>query len=57
MGIQARACRDTRLPVGCTGSRIMTTLLYEMKRRNVKRGLGTLCAGGGMGTAMVVERP
>ena len=44
-------------PVGCTGSRIMTTLIYEMKRRNVRRVLGTLCAGGGMGTAMVIERP
>jgi acetyl-CoA C-acetyltransferase len=43
-------------PVGCTGTRIMTTLLYEMKRRNAKKGLATLCAGGGMGTAIVVER-
>ena len=43
-------------PVGCTGTRIMTTLLYEMKRRDVKKGLATLCAGGGMGTAIVVER-
>ena len=43
-------------PVGCTGTRIMATLLYEMKRRDVKRGLATLCAGGGMGTAIVIER-
>ena len=43
-------------PVGCTGTRIMTTLLYEMKRRDVKRGLATLCAGGGMGTAIFIER-
>ena len=43
-------------PVGCTGTRIMTTLLYEMKRRDAKKGLATLCAGGGMGTAIVVER-
>ena len=43
-------------PVGATGARITTTLLYEMKRRNLNRGMATLCAGGGMGTAMVVER-
>jgi len=43
-------------PVGCTGVRIMTTLLYEMKRRNAKNGLATLCAGGGMGTAIVIKR-
>ena len=43
-------------PVGCTGTRIMTTLIYEMKTRDAKRGLATLCAGGGMGTAIVVER-
>ena len=43
-------------PIGCTGTRIMTTLLYEMKRREVKLGLATLCAGGGMGTAIVIER-
>ncbi len=43
-------------PVGCTGTRIMTTLLYEMKRRDTKKGLATLCAGGGMGTAIVIGR-
>ncbi|MBW1706936.1 MAG: thiolase family protein [Deltaproteobacteria bacterium] len=43
-------------PVGCTGVRIMTTLLYEMKRRDAKNGLATLCAGGGMGTAVVLQR-
>lgn len=43
-------------PVGATGARIMTTLLYEMKRKNLRRGLATLCAGGGMGTAIVLER-
>jgi acetyl-CoA C-acetyltransferase len=42
-------------PVGCTGTRIMTTLLYEMKRRGLSKGLATLCAGTGMGTAIVVE--
>ncbi len=43
-------------PVGCTGARITTTLLYEMNRRDAKIGLATLCAGGGMGTALVVAR-
>ncbi len=43
-------------PVGASGARILTTLLYEMKRRDVKHGLATLCIGGGMGTAVVVER-
>ncbi|MBP7072155.1 MAG: acetyl-CoA C-acetyltransferase [Clostridia bacterium] len=42
-------------PVGASGARILVTLLYEMKRRNVKKGLATLCIGGGMGTALVVE--
>jgi len=43
-------------PVGCTGTRMMTTLIYEMKMRDAKRGLDTFCAGGGMGTAIVIER-
>ena len=43
-------------PIGCTGARIMTTLMYEMKRRNAGRGLATLCISGGMGIAMLVER-
>ncbi|MBN1498089.1 MAG: thiolase family protein [Spirochaetes bacterium] len=43
-------------PVGATGVRIIVTLLHEMKRRDLKRGLATLCAGGGMGTAIVVQR-
>ncbi len=42
-------------PVGASGARILVTLLYEMKRRGSKRGLATLCVGGGMGCAMVVE--
>ncbi len=42
-------------PVGCSGARILVTLLYEMKRRNAKRGLATLCVGGGMGVASIVE--
>ncbi|MFZ2780886.1 MAG: acetyl-CoA C-acetyltransferase [Rectinemataceae bacterium] len=44
-------------PIGASGARILTTLLHEMKRRNVRRGLATLCIGGGMGIAMCVERP
>ncbi|WP_126466330.1 acetyl-CoA C-acetyltransferase [Aedoeadaptatus ivorii] len=43
-------------PIGASGTRILTTLLYEMKRRDAKKGLATLCIGGGMGTAMTVER-
>jgi acetyl-CoA C-acetyltransferase len=42
-------------PIGASGARILTTLLYEMKRRKAKRGLATLCIGGGMGIAMCVE--
>ncbi|MEW5783664.1 MAG: acetyl-CoA C-acetyltransferase [Bacillota bacterium] len=43
-------------PVGCTGTRIVITLLHEMARRGLKLGLATLCVGGGMGMAMIVER-
>jgi len=43
-------------PVGASGARILTTLLYEMQKRDSKRGLATLCIGGGMGTALIVER-
>jgi acetyl-CoA C-acetyltransferase len=43
-------------PVGCTGARIIVTLVQEMKRRNVALGMATLCIGGGQGMAMVVER-
>jgi acetyl-CoA C-acetyltransferase len=43
-------------PIGCTGVRITTTLLHEMKRRKAKRGLATLCISGGMGIALLVER-
>ncbi len=42
-------------PVGASGCRILVTLLYEMKRRNAKTGLATLCVGGGMGVATIVE--
>src|SRR5712692_1117841 len=43
-------------PIGCTGVRITTTLLHEMKKRGAKRGLATLCISGGMGIALLVER-
>ena len=42
-------------PVGATGSRLIVTLMYELKKRGEKYGLATLCAGGGMGTAVVIE--
>ncbi len=44
-------------PIGASGCRILNTLLFEMKRRNAKKGLATLCIGGGMGVALCVERP
>lgn len=44
-------------PIGCTGMRIVVTLLHEMKRRNAKYGLATLCVSGGLGMAMLFERP
>jgi acetyl-CoA C-acetyltransferase len=44
-------------PIGASGARVLNTLLSEMKRRDAKRGLATLCIGGGMGVAMCVERP
>ena len=43
-------------PIGASGARVLTTLLYEMKRRDAKKGLATLCIGGGMGVAMCVQR-
>jgi len=43
-------------PIGASGARVLTTLLHEMARRNAKKGLATLCIGGGMGIAMAVER-
>jgi acetyl-CoA C-acetyltransferase len=43
-------------PIGCTGVRITTTLLHEMKKRQAKRGIATLCISGGMGIALLVER-
>ncbi|MEZ0495574.1 acetyl-CoA C-acetyltransferase [Sphingomonas sp. IW22] len=43
-------------PIGASGARVLTTLLYAMQRRDAKKGLATLCIGGGMGIAMCVER-
>jgi acetyl-CoA C-acetyltransferase len=43
-------------PIGASGARVLNTLLFEMKRRDVRKGLATLCIGGGMGIAMAVER-
>ncbi len=43
-------------PIGASGARVLTTLLYEMQRRDVHKGLATLCIGGGMGIAMCLER-
>lgn len=44
-------------PVGCTGARILVSLIYEMQKRDAKKGLATLCVGGGMGCAAIIERP
>ncbi|MFT7311690.1 MAG: acetyl-CoA C-acetyltransferase [Paracoccaceae bacterium] len=44
-------------PIGASGCRVLNTLLFEMQRRGAKKGLATLCIGGGMGVAMCVERP
>ena len=43
-------------PIGASGARVLTTLLYEMQKRDAKKGLATLCIGGGMGVAMCLER-
>jgi acetyl-CoA C-acetyltransferase len=43
-------------PIGASGARVLTTLLHEMVRRDAKKGLATLCIGGGMGIALTVER-
>jgi len=44
-------------PIGASGARILTTLLYAMERRNARRGIASLCLGGGNGVAVAVERP
>ena len=43
-------------PIGASGARVLTTLLYEMQKRDAKKGLATLCVGGGMGVSMCIER-
>ena len=44
-------------PIGASGARILVTLLHEMQRRNAKKGIASLCIGGGMGVALTIERP
>jgi acetyl-CoA C-acetyltransferase len=44
-------------PIGASGTRVLVTLLHELGKRGARRGLATLCIGGGMGIAMCVERP
>jgi len=44
-------------PIGASGCRVLVTLLHEMKRQKAKKGLATLCIGGGMGVALTVEAP
>jgi acetyl-CoA C-acetyltransferase len=43
-------------PIGASGTRVLVTLLHEMQKRNARKGLVTLCIGGGMGIAMCLER-
>jgi acetyl-CoA C-acetyltransferase len=43
-------------PIGASGARILVTLLHEMQRRNAKKGIASLCIGGGMGVALTIER-
>jgi acetyl-CoA acetyltransferase len=43
-------------PLGCSGARLLTTLLYELERRSAKRGLVTMCIGMGQGVATIIER-
>ena len=43
-------------PIGCTGARLLVTIAHEMKRKNQKHGLITMCIGGGQGMAMIIER-
>jgi acetyl-CoA C-acetyltransferase len=43
-------------PIGASGARILTTLVHEMQKRDAKKGLATLCIGGGMGVALCLER-
>jgi acetyl-CoA C-acetyltransferase len=43
-------------PIGASGARVLVTLLHEMQKRDAKKGLATLCIGGGMGVALCVER-
>jgi len=42
-------------PVGCSGARILVTLIHELRRRGLRRGMASLCVGGGMGAATIIE--
>jgi acetyl-CoA acetyltransferase len=44
-------------PLGCSGARLLTTLVWEMRRRGARRGLATMCVGVGQGVATIVENP
>ena len=44
-------------PIGASGCRILVTLLHEMQKRNARKGIASLCIGGGMGVALTIERP
>ena len=54
--LSAAALIETKRPIGASGARILTTLLHAMKRLDKKRGLASLCIGGGEAVALVVER-
>jgi acetyl-CoA acetyltransferase len=62
MGLDSKICNvngggvSLGHPIGCTGTRIVVTLMHEMQRRQSKYGLAALCIGGGQGMAMVLER-
>ena len=51
-----RGCAAQDTPLGCTGAKLTATLLHEMKRRQSRYGMVTMCIGGGMGAAAVFER-
>ncbi len=54
--MSAEKAKELGHPIGCTGARILVTLIYEMMRKNYQFGLATLCIGGGQGMATIIER-
>ena len=54
-GVNAEKAASMGHPLGCSGARIMTTLLYEMRRRQLQFGLATLCVGAGQGVSTIIE--